>query len=59
MKTYQNPQPHAVERINKTFNKPGEHQTSKTNKKSAKLTNKEIYKNEAEEKAWEHVLKRK
>lgn len=57
MKTYQNPQPQAVERINKLKEKPQEHPPKMQHYKTKK-SNKEIFKTESEEQAWRDVLEK-
>lgn len=56
MKSYQNPQPYAVDRVSKINEKliKPEHFKSYKNNKTAK----EIYKNESEEQAWTDVLEK-
>lgn len=56
MKSYTNPQPHAVDRINKNTNKSMPIEKGKP--KGKNKTSKEIYKNEAEEQAWKETLKK-
>ena len=59
MKTYQNPQPQAVESANKIRNKPSNLAGSKNkNGENLKKSNKEIFKNESEEQAWKDALKK-
>lgn len=56
MKSYQNPQPYAVDRVStiKTENK-SKTASNKINK-TRFTTNEEIYKNEAEEQAWKDAI---
>lgn len=60
MKTYQNPQPHAVEKANKPQYKPSNLDGSKHKDSKENLTQKpslkEIFKEQAEEKAWRDSL---
>ncbi|AUH74197.1 hypothetical protein [Legionella sainthelensi] len=56
MKSYINPQPHAVDRIYK--NKSDSTPLEKNKPKKENKTSTKIYRNEAEEQAWREVLKK-
>lgn len=56
MKTYINPQPQAVSRINKAKNLSD--QSEAIQPQELNQSSKEIYKNESEEQAWRDVLKK-
>ena len=60
MKSYTNPQPQAVERINKIQEKQVKKDKPHTKRDyiTSKNTNKEIFKNESEEQAWKDALKK-
>ncbi|KTD18533.1 Uncharacterised protein [Legionella lansingensis] len=61
MKTYQNPQPYAVDRVSKLKDKPNNLEGSKHKKGIGTLdqkTSKEIFKRESEEQAWKDVLEK-
>ncbi|KTD70827.1 hypothetical protein [Legionella tucsonensis] len=64
MKIYQNPQPHAVERVSKIKNqkKPSNLAGSKHEKKIAEhdieKTDKEIFETKSEEQAWRETLEK-
>ncbi|ASQ46883.1 hypothetical protein [Legionella clemsonensis] len=60
MKTYQNPQPYAVEEANKPKKKPSNLAGSKhrVKNKTKKESSKDIFKNESEEQAWQEVLEK-
>ncbi|ARB92977.1 hypothetical protein A6J40_12655 [Legionella longbeachae] len=62
MKTYQNPQPYAVDRINKIQNKPTHIETTKheikTENSIFEESDTEIFLNESEEQAWRDVLEK-
>ncbi|KTD04113.1 hypothetical protein OQJ19_08865 [Fluoribacter gormanii] len=61
MKIYLNPQPHAVERVNKVRNKPGSMPMPRHNKVEedlSEMSDTEIFKTESEEQAWRDVLKK-
>lgn len=53
MKTYQNPQPYAVERINKIQNKPNAKESTKH-----EIKTKNLISEESEEQAWRDVLEK-
>ncbi|KTD69193.1 MULTISPECIES: hypothetical protein [Legionella] len=59
MKTYLNPQPHAVERINKLRNKPSSMPAPRHEKvvpERAEKSDTEIFETESEEQAWRDSL---
>lgn len=58
MKTYINPQPHAVERVNKMKNqkKPTTKNEKKIENTGSEKSDKEIFQTNAEEQAWEKSL---
>ncbi|STY31120.1 Uncharacterised protein [Legionella wadsworthii] len=58
MKTYINPQPHAVERVNKMKNqkKPTIQNENKIENTGPEQSDKEIFEKNAEEQAWEKSL---
>ncbi len=61
MKIYLNPQPHAVERINKVRSKPSSMPGQKHEKRVDDLSEKsdtEIFETESEEQAWRDVLEK-
>jgi hypothetical protein len=62
MKSYQNPQPQAVERADKLEEKPsnlaGSDYKINTEKPTEEKSDAEIFKTESEEQAWKDVLKK-
>ncbi|KTC91157.1 hypothetical protein OQJ18_14050 [Fluoribacter dumoffii] len=60
MKIYLNPQPHAVERINKIQNKPGMPfpRHTKVEADLREKSDKEIFETESEEQAWRDSLEK-